>query len=162
MPNAESRIRELGLRVPDAPKPLAAYVPSVRTGDLVFVAGQLPFVDGKLPSTGKVGAGVTIEQGQILARTATLNALAVLREAAGTLDAVARIVRVGVFVASDDAFTDQPKVANGASDLLVQVFGDAGRHARAAVGVNVLPLDAPVEVELIAELRSSATGPTTS
>jgi enamine deaminase RidA (YjgF/YER057c/UK114 family) len=148
----EESLAKLGLALPAAPKPVAAYVPSVRTGNLVFVAGQLPFVDGKLPKTGKLGAGVTLEEGQQLARTAALNALAIVKAEVGDLSKVKRVVRVGAFVASADSFTDQPKVANGASELLQQVFGDKGKHARAAVGVNVLPLDAPVEVELVVEV----------
>lgn len=148
----EAKLRELGIILPEAPKPVAAYVPSARAGNLVFVSGQLPFVAGKLPRTGKLGRDVTLEQGQELARIAALNALAVVRAEAGSLDRVKRVARVGVFVASVDSFLDQPKVANGASELLQQVFGEAGRHARAAVGVNVLPLDAPVEVEMVVEL----------
>ena len=152
MTTPEEALAKLGLHLPAPTKPVAAYVPSVRTGSLVFVAGQLPFVDGKLPTTGKLGAGVTLEEGQTLARTAALNALAVVKAEVGDLSRVVRVVRVGVFVASADAFTDQPKVANGASELLQQAFGEKGRHARAAVGVNVLPLDAPVEVEMVVEV----------
>ncbi|HWG89876.1 MAG TPA: RidA family protein [Candidatus Thermoplasmatota archaeon] len=151
--NAESRLKELNVTLPEAPKPVAAYVPSVRSGNLVFVAGQLPFVNGQLPQKGKLGKEVTLEQGQALAKQAVLNGLAVVKAEVGSLDKVVRIVRIGVFVASTNEFTDQPKVANGASEFLQQVFGDAGKHARAAVGVNVLPLDAPVEVELLVEVR---------
>jgi len=149
---AENRLKVLGIALPEAPKPVAAYVPSVLSGPHLYVAGQIPFQHGKLLRTGKLGAEVTIEQGQECARQCVLNALAVAREAIGSLDRVTRVVRVGVFVASVDTFTDQPKVANGASDLLLEVFGEQGRHARAAVGVNVLPLDAPVEVELLLEV----------
>lgn len=151
--SVEARLKELNVTLPEAPKPVAAYVPSVRTGNLVFVAGQLPFVNGQLPQKGKLGREVTLEQGQALAKQAVLNGLAVVKAELGSLDRVARVVRIGVFVASTNEFVDQPKVANGASEFLQQVFGDAGKHARAAVGVNVLPLDAPVEVELLVEVK---------
>jgi enamine deaminase RidA (YjgF/YER057c/UK114 family) len=131
--------------------PLAAYVPAVRTGGYVYTAGQLPFVDGKLPMTGKLGAQVSVEEGAALARTAALNALAAVASVTGGLARVARIVKVTGFVASVPGFTAQPQVVNGASELLLEVFGEAGRHARSAVGTAVLPLDAPVEIELIAE-----------
>ena len=148
----EETLAKLGLGLPTVAKPVAAYVPTVRTGNLVFVAGQLPFVDGKLPKTGRLGEGVTVEEAQGYARTCVLNALAALKAELGELSRVRRVVRVGAFVASANDFTQQPQVANGASELLLQVFGDAGRHARAAVGVNVLPLGAPVEVELLVEV----------
>lgn len=148
----EETLAKLGYVLPTPARPVAAYVPTVRTGNLVYVAGQLPFVDGKLPKTGRLGEGVTLEEGQTYARLCVLNALAALKAEIGDLGRVKRVVRVGAFVASADAFTDQPKVANGASELLLQLFGDAGRHARAAVGVNVLPLGAPVEVELLVEV----------
>jgi enamine deaminase RidA (YjgF/YER057c/UK114 family) len=141
----------LGLALPAVATPAGAYIPAVTAGDLVFTAGQLPFVDGALPATGKVGAGVDPDQAAAFARIAVLNALAAAASAIGSLDRVTRVVKVVVFVASDPAFTGQPGVANGASELLGQVFGDAGRHARSAVGVAVLPLDSPVEVELILE-----------
>lgn len=150
---AEQKLKELAITLPEAPKPVAAYVPCVRTGNLVFVSGQVPFVAGQLPKKGKLGADVTLEEGQQFARQAVINALAVVKAEIGSLDKVVRVVRVGVFVASANDFVDQPKVGNGASELLLQVFGDAGRHARAAVGVNVLPLDAPVEVELLVEVQ---------
>jgi len=148
----EETLAKLGYALPTPTKPVAAYVPTVRTGNLVFVAGQLPFVDGKLATTGRLGESVTLEEGQAYARQCVLNALAALKAEIGELSRVKRVVRVGAFVASADAFTQQPQVANGASELLVAVFGDAGRHARAAVGVNVLPLGAPVEVELLVEI----------
>lgn len=148
----EETLAKLGYALPTPTKPVAAYVPTVRTGNLVFVAGQIPFVDGKLAKTGRVGAEVTLEEGQAFARQCVLNGLAALKAELGELSRVKRIVRVGAFVASAESFVDQPKVANGASELLLQVFGDAGRHARAAVGVNVLPLGAPVEVELLVEV----------
>lgn len=148
----EETLAKLGYALPTPAKPVAAYVPAVRTGNLVYVAGQLPFVDGKLPKTGRLGESVTLEEGQTFARQCVLHALAALKAEISELSRVKRVVRVGAFVASAEGFTDQPKVANGASELLVQVFGDAGRHARAAVGVNVLPLGAPVEVELLVEV----------
>jgi enamine deaminase RidA (YjgF/YER057c/UK114 family) len=148
----EETLAKLGHTLPVAPKPVAAYVPAVRTGNLVVVSGQIPFVDGKLEKTGRVGGEVSLEEGQKFARQCALNALAVVKAEVGELARVKRVVRVGVFVASTDDFTQQPQVANGASDLLLQVFGDAGRHARAAVGVNALPLGAPVEVELLVEV----------
>jgi len=151
----EERLAAMGLTLPEVAPPGGAYVPAVRTGSYVYTAGQLPFVDGKLPATGKVGAEVTAEDAYDLARLCALNALAAAAQAAGGLAAITRIVKVTGFVASDPSFTAQPKVINGASDLLTAVFGDAGRHARSAVGVAVLPLDTPVEVELIAEVASS-------
>jgi enamine deaminase RidA (YjgF/YER057c/UK114 family) len=149
--SVEARLTELGLTLPALAKPVAAYVPAVVTGNLVYTAGQLPFVDGALPATGKVGADVTAEAAAELARTCALNALAAASSVIGSLDRVTRVVKVVGFVASDPAFTGQPAVMNGASELLGQVFGDAGQHARSAVGVAVLPLDAPVEVELVLE-----------
>ncbi|GAB3958088.1 RidA family protein [Actinoallomurus acanthiterrae] len=153
MTTPEERVRELGLEVPDVVPPVASYVPTARTGNLVYTSGQVPMVDGKLPATGKVGAEVSEEQGNELARTAALNAIAALKAEVGELSRVRRIVKVVGFVASAPDFFGQPKVINGASDLLAEVFGDAGRHARSAVGVAVLPLNAPVEVELIAEVE---------
>lgn len=149
----EDTLAKLGLHLPAPVKPVAAYVPTVRTGNLVFVAGQIPMVEGKLAKAGRLGENVTLEEGAALARTCALNGLAALKAEVGELSRVKRVVRVGAFVASTNDFTDQPKVANGASELLVQVFGDKGRHARAAVGVNVLPLGAPVEVELLVEVE---------
>ena len=146
-----SRLKALGLSLPPAPKPVAAYIPSVRTGNLVYVSGQLPMKDGVL-AKGSLPGQVSIEQGAEAARQAALNGIAVLADAAGGIDRIRRIVRVGVFVCSEPGFTDQPKVANGASELLQQVFGEAGRHARAAVGNIALPLGACVEVELLAEV----------
>jgi enamine deaminase RidA (YjgF/YER057c/UK114 family) len=131
---------------------VAAYVPAVRTGNYVYVSGQLPLVEGKLQGTGKVGDGVAPADAAGLARIAALNALAAAASVAGGLDAITRIVKVTCFVASAPGFTGQAQVANGASELLIEVLGDAGRHARSAVGMAVLPLDTPVEVELIAEV----------
>jgi enamine deaminase RidA (YjgF/YER057c/UK114 family) len=148
----EDRLRELGLRLPEVAKPLAAYVPAVRTGSLVFVSGQLPTVDGKLPLTGKVGGEVSADQAKGLAQRAALNAIAAAAAEAGGIDRITRVVKLTGFVASTPDFTGHPGVVNGASELIGQVFGDAGAHARAAVGVAALPLDAPVEIELIVEV----------
>jgi enamine deaminase RidA (YjgF/YER057c/UK114 family) len=153
--SALARLRELGLTLPPVVPPVAAYLPAVRSGDLVFTSGQLPVVDGRMDVTGKVGAMVTPEQAKDLARTCALNALAAVDALVG-LDAVVRVVKVVGFVASAPDFTGQPGVVNGASELLGDVFGDSGRHARSAVGVASLPLDAPVEVELVVEVGSRA------
>jgi enamine deaminase RidA (YjgF/YER057c/UK114 family) len=150
----EDRLSALGLALPTAPPPLAAYVPAVRTGDYVYTSGQLPLVDGKLLATGKVGGQIPVAEGSALARICALNALAAVASVAGSLSAIRRIVKVTGFVASTPDFTGQAQVINGASELLLEVFGDAGRHARSAVGMAVLPLDSPVEVELIAEISS--------
>jgi len=148
----EARLGELGLAMPPAPAPIGAYVPAVRSGRLVFTAAQLPMKDGKLTATGKVPADVPLEAAQAAAAQAVLNALAAAKTAAGSLDAIARVVRLNVFVNSSPGFTEQPKVANGASDLLVKLFGDAGRHTRCAVGAAELPMNSPVELDLIVEL----------
>ncbi|MDX3078001.1 RidA family protein [Streptomyces sp. NPDC088354] len=153
MSAVEQRLVDLGLTLPEVAAPLAAYVPAVLSGSYVFTAGQLPLVDGKLTTCGKVGAEVTPEQARELARTCALNALAAVKSVAGDLDRVKRVVKVVGFVASAPDFTGQPGVVNGASELLGQVLGDAGVHARSAVGVAVLPLDAPVEVEIQVELE---------
>lgn len=145
----EARLKELGYELPEAPKPVAAYVPTVQTGNLVFVSGQGPFGTGV---TGKVGADVTVEQAQDAARITCLNGLAQIKAAVGDLGRVTRIVKLTVFVASAPGFGDQPKVANGASELLQEVFGEAGRHARSAVGVAELPFDIPVEIEFTVEV----------
>jgi enamine deaminase RidA (YjgF/YER057c/UK114 family) len=152
MSTPESRLNELGLKLPPVAAPAAAYVPAVRTGNLVYTSGQVPFVDGKLPAIGKVGAEVSPEQAYDLAQICALNALAAVKAELGDLSLVTRVVKLLVFVASAPDFTAQPQVGNGASDLLAKVFGDAGQHARSAVGVTVLPLDAPVEVEMIVEV----------
>jgi enamine deaminase RidA (YjgF/YER057c/UK114 family) len=148
----EERLAELGLSVPEVAAPVAAYVPAVRTGNHVYTSGQLPMRDGQLLQTGKVGGEVTQDEAIECARQCGLNALAAIRAEVGELSAVKRVVKVVAFVASTPDFTGQPFVANGVSELLGQVFGDAGRHARSAVGVPVLPLDAPVEVELLVEV----------
>ncbi|MGI8612404.1 MAG: RidA family protein [Nocardioidaceae bacterium] len=152
MTTPEERLDALGLSVPDVVPPVAAYVPAVRTGSYVYTSGQLPMRAGSLLATGKVGAGVDVETATECARQCALNALAAVRAEVGELAAVTRVVKVVVYVASAPDFTGQPGVANGASSLLGDVFGDAGRHARSAVGVAALPLDAPVEVELLVEV----------
>jgi enamine deaminase RidA (YjgF/YER057c/UK114 family) len=149
---AEERLAELGLTLPTDTPPLAAYVPAVRTGNLVFTSGQLPRIDGELTHTGKVGDGVTPEEAKEAAKACALNAIAALKGEIGDLAKVRRIVKVVGFVASAPDFTGQPGVINGASELLGTVFGDAGGHARSAVGVAALPLDVPVEVEMIVEV----------
>jgi enamine deaminase RidA (YjgF/YER057c/UK114 family) len=148
----ESALASMGLALPSVAKPVASYVPTKRAGGLVFVSGQLPFRDGVVLAKGPVPSATSIEEGAIAARQCVLNALAAVRAEVGELSRVRQVVRVGVFVCSDNGFTEQPKVANGASDLLVRVFGEAGRHARAAVGCNALPLGASVEVELVVEV----------
>jgi enamine deaminase RidA (YjgF/YER057c/UK114 family) len=148
---ATKRLLELGLVIPEVAKPVASYVPSTISGNLVFTAGQLPFIDGKMPATGKVGAEVDAADAAMMARTAVLNALAAVETSIGSIDRITKIVKLVVFVASEPGFSGQPAVANGASDTLVEIFGEIGRHARSAVGVAVLPLDAPVELELIVE-----------
>jgi enamine deaminase RidA (YjgF/YER057c/UK114 family) len=148
----EERLAALGLVVPDVVIPVAAYVPAVRTGSYVYTAGQLPVRDGELMRTGKVGSEVGVDEANECARQCALNALAAVRSQVGDLSAVTRVVKVVGFVASAPGFTAQPQVVNGASELLGQVFGDSGQHARSAVGVAVLPLDAPVEIEMIVEV----------
>ena len=154
MAGIDARLAELGIELPDVAPPVAAYVPAVVTGSYVYTSGQLPFVAGALAATGKVGDGhglVPAGDAKDHARACVLNALAAVRAELGSLDRVTRIVKLVGFVASDPSFTGQPGVVNGASELLAEVFGDAGRHARSAVGVAALPLDAPVEIELIVE-----------
>ena len=151
---AEERLSALGYPLPTAPAPVGSYLSATQVGDLVWTSGQLPMRDGQLCCTGKVGGALSIAQAAEAARVAAVNALAQVAQVAGGLANVERIVRVVVFVNSAEGFTDQPKVANGASDLLAEVFGEAGRHVRCAVGVNELPLDAPVELELTARVRS--------
>lgn len=153
--SAEDRLRALGLQLPPPPKPVASYVPAVRSGNLLFLSGILPMKDGKPAWTGKIGRELTVEQGAEAARLACLNALAVVKAEIGSLDAVSRIVRLGGHVASAEGFTQQPAVVNGASDLLVAIFGDEGRHARLALGAYELPLGAAIELELIVEITSN-------
>ena len=149
----KERLASKDVELSEPPKPAGAYVPSVRVQNLIFVAGQIPFVKGVLKYKGKVGSDLTIEDGYQAARICALNALSILKGELGSLNKVARIVRVAGFVNCNDDFVDQPKVVNGASDLLVEVFGEQGRHARIAVGANTLPLGAAVEVEILAEVK---------
>ena len=149
----EEKLKELSIELPGVTKPLGSYVPFVKTGDLIYLSGMLPLKDGKLIITGRLGESVTIDDAVLCARTAAINALGIIKSATGSLDMVKQCVKITGFIASAPDFTDQPKVLNGASDLMVEVFGDAGRHARAAVGVNILPLNSPVEVEFIFEVR---------
>jgi enamine deaminase RidA (YjgF/YER057c/UK114 family) len=151
------RLAEIGLTLPPVPTPAGVYVPAVRIGDVVYTAGQLPFVDGVLPCTGLVGADVSTEQAADAARTAAINAIAAVADVTGGVDAIGQIVKAVVFVASAAGFVDQPLVANGASELLGDVFGREGVHARSAVGVAVLPKNSPVEVELIVQVRATPT-----
>jgi len=152
--SASQRLAELGLVLPPVAAPVAAYVPAVRDGDLVHTSGQLPFVDGTLAVTGKVGSDVDADTAQQLAATCALNAIAAAASVAGGVDNIVQVVKVVGFVSSDPSFTGQPGVINGASNLLQEVFGEAGQHARSAVGVAVLPLDSPVEVEIVVRVRS--------
>jgi enamine deaminase RidA (YjgF/YER057c/UK114 family) len=148
----EQKLRDLGLTLPAPPKPVATYVPVVRVRDLLFLSGVLPMRDGQLIMTGKIGAGLSVEQGQEAAKVAALNALAIVNSEAGSLDRVKQIVKMVGHIASASGFTDQPLVLNGASDLFVAIFGEAGRHARVAVGAAELPRQAPVEIELIVQI----------
>ena len=152
MADIEARLRELGIEIPDVAAPVAAYLPAMIHGNLVFTAGQLPFVSGALPATGKVGEGhglIPASDAREYARLSILNALAAVKSTIGSLDRVTQVVKLTGFVSSHPDFSGQPAVVNGASETLVEIFGDAGRHARSAVGVAVLPLDAPVEIELV-------------
>ena len=153
MSSPEERLAELGLTLPSDTPPLAAYVPAVRTGNLVFTSGQLPRIEGELTHVGKVGAEVTAEQAKEAAQACALNAIAAVKAEIGDLANVRRVVKVVGYVASAPDFTGQPGVVNGASELLGKVFGDAGVHARSAVGVAALPLDVPVEVEMVVEVE---------
>ena len=152
MAHPEEKLAELGLTVPDVAKPVAAYVPAVRSGNYIYTSGQLPMRSGELMTTGKVGGEVTLEEAVECAQQCALNAIAAVKAEIGDLGLIKRIVKVVCFVASTPDFNGQPQVANGASHLFGEVFGDAGVHARSAVGVSVLPLDSPVEVEIVVEL----------
>ncbi|GBD86278.1 putative endoribonuclease L-PSP [bacterium BMS3Abin03] len=149
----EERIKELGFELPDTPKPLAAYIPALKTGEYVFTSGQVPMVKGELKYAGKVGFNLSIEEGQKAAQICALNGLSAIKGVINNLDNIERIVKVTVFVNSADGFTDQPKVANGASELLVEIFGESGKHVRSAVGVNELPVDSAVEIEMIVKVK---------
>lgn len=150
----EKKLQNLGLILPDPPKPVASYVPFVQQGNLLFLSGMLPFEDGKLVLSGKVGQTLNVDQGKEAAKIALLNALAVIKSAIGSLDRIEQIVRMSLYVACSSDFTAQPTVANGASDLLVEIFAARGRHARLALAAPVLPLDAPVELELIVAIST--------
>ncbi len=149
----EEKLKAINLSLPSVPQPVASYIPAVRAGNFVFTSGMVPMRDGRIQSTGKVGLDLNEDQGYEAARIACLNALAAVQSVAGSLDNVKRIVRVNGYVNSEDGFTDQPTVINGASDLLVEIFGEAGRHSRTAVGVTELPLDASVEIDMVVELN---------
>jgi len=149
----EAKLKEMGIELPDAPKPLAAYIPATQAGDFVFTSGQIPLEAGELKYKGKVGAELTEEQGYAAAKLCAINCLSAVKGLIGSLDKVAQVVKVTGFVNSAPGFTAQPKVVNGASEFLGEVFGDAGKHARAAVGVAELPIDAAVEVEIIVKLK---------
>jgi enamine deaminase RidA (YjgF/YER057c/UK114 family) len=151
--NLEEKLRSLGIQLPSVPGPFGAYLPAKPVGNLLYVAGQLPMKDGKLIAVGQVPSRCSIEQARQAARQCVINGLAAVKAVAGTFDDVVGVARVGVFVNSDPTFTEQPKVANGASEFLVELFGEPGKHVRAAVGVNTLPLDAAVEIEFTYELR---------
>ena len=148
----EEKLNELGFKLPEAPTPLAAYVPALVSGNLVFTAGQVPVSEGKLLYAGKVGKDISPEEGMKAAEVCALNCLSVIKKEIGDLEKIKRVVKVTVFVNSANGFTEQPKVANGASELLVKLFGDRGKHVRSAVGVNELPIDAAVEIEMIVEI----------
>ncbi len=149
----DKRLEELQIELPEAPKPLAAYIPAIQVGKFIYTSGQLPMKDGTLTATGKTGKNVTTEEAQNAARIAVINCLSAIKSVIGSLDAIQQIVKITVFVNSAEGYTDQPVVANGASELLLQIFGDAGKHARSAVGVCELPRNAAVEVELIALIK---------
>ncbi len=149
----EEKIKELGFEVPEAPKPLAAYVPALRVNDFVFTAGQLPSVKGELKFKGKVGKDITEEEGRKAAEICALNCLGAIKGVIGDLDKIEQVVKLTAFVNSADGFTTQPKVANGASELISKIFGENGKHARSAVGVNELPINASVEIEMIVKLK---------
>ncbi|MCB0746772.1 MAG: RidA family protein [Ignavibacteriae bacterium] len=148
----EEKLKELGILIPEAPKPLASYIPAIKVGNLVFTAGQITLLNGELKFKGKVGKDLTLEEGKEAAKLCIINCLSVIKAEIGSLGKIKRIVKVTAFVNSADGFTDQPKVANGASDLLVALFGEQGKHVRSAVGVNGLPIDASVEIEMIVEV----------
>ena len=149
----EEKIKELGYEIPAAPKPVASYIPATVVGDLVFTAGQIPFLNGEIKYKGQVGKELNEDEGIAAAKLCALNCLSVIKDVVGNLDKIERIVKLTVFVNGADGAGNQPKVANGASDFVVQIFGEKGKHVRAAVGVNGLPLNVPVEVEMIAEIK---------
>ncbi len=148
----EEKLKEKGMEIPEAPKPLAAYIPVTKVGNLIFTAGQIPLKNGKLIYEGKVGKDLSVETAQKAAELCLLNGLSVIKSVTGSLESIKKIVKVTVFVNSADGFTEQAKVANGASELLVELFGEKGKHVRSAVGVNELPINSAVEIELIVEV----------
>jgi enamine deaminase RidA (YjgF/YER057c/UK114 family) len=152
MGNIENKLNSLGIQLPETPKPLAAYLPAKQTGNLVFTAGQLPMVDGNLIATGLLGKDIEVEAAKAAAKICVINALSAVKGVIGDLDKIKQVVRVVGYVASMPDFTQQPAIVNGASELLLEVFGEAGRHARSAIGVAVLPLNAAVEIELTVEV----------
>lgn len=149
----ETKLQELQIVIPDAPKPLASYVPAVRVGDLIFTSGQLPMQNGVLQFPGQLGSTVSVEEGSQAARISVINCLSAVKGLLGNLDAIEQIVKVTVFINSAASFTQQPEVANGASDLLLEIFGEAGKHSRSAVGVSALPRNASVEIEMIVKVK---------
>lgn len=149
----EEKLNEMGIQVPEAPKPLASYIPATKSGNLIFTAGQVPLVDGKLKYEGKVEGEVSLSDAQDAAKICAINCLSAVKSITGSLNNISKIVKVTVFVASCEGFTGQPQVANGASDFIVEVFGENGKHVRSAVGVSELPVNAPVEIEMIAEIE---------
>jgi enamine deaminase RidA (YjgF/YER057c/UK114 family) len=156
MPSFDSQVTALGLVLPPPPKPVATYIPVVQSGNLLFLSGMIPLREGVMVMEGKLGVGISIEQGYEAAKICVLNGLSIIHHHLGTLDRVTRIVRMVGYVASAEGFTQQPAVINGASDLLVKIFGDVGRHARVAIGAAALPLNAPVEIELIVQVAEPA------
>jgi enamine deaminase RidA (YjgF/YER057c/UK114 family) len=153
----EDKIKELGIELPEAPTPLGSYIPALRTGNLVFLSGILPLRRGKLIKQGKVGKDLSLDEAKEEAKAATINALSVLKASIGNLDKVERCIKITGYVASDPDFVEQPKALNAASDLLFEIFGDKGKHARSTVGVNVLPLNAPLEIDFIFQVLSDET-----
>ena len=149
----EEKMKELGFTLPETVKPLAAYIPAIRTGDYIYTSGQVPFAEGELKYSGKIGYDLSMEEGQKAAELCVLNALSAIKSELGDLNKIDRIVKVTVFVNSADGFTDQPKVANGASEFLGKIFGEAGKHVRSAVGVNELPVNSAVEVEMVVKVK---------
>ncbi len=149
----EDRLKQLGIEIPEAPKPLAAYVPAVQTGGYVYTSGQLPFLNGELQHCGKVGGDVSVEDAKAAAKLCAINCLSAVKSVTGSLDTIARLVKITAFIASANGFTNQPEVANGASSFMLEVFGDAGKHSRSAVGVSELPRNACVEIEMIFEIK---------
>ena len=149
----EEKIKELGFELPEAPNPLAAYIPALQIGDLVYTAGQIPMIKGELKYKGKIGQNLNIEEGRKAAEVCALNCLSVIKSVIGDLDKIERVVKLVVYVNSADVFTEQPKVANGASELIGKIFGEAGKHVRSAVGVNELPIDSAVEIEMIVKVK---------